>query len=62
MKIRGAPNPVALYPFFCDHCEEAVRGEDCEAARGEGDEATPEKDLATGEGLKLPEKETNRRK
>jgi len=34
-----------LHPFFCDHCEEAARGEDCEAAREEGDEAT-------GEGLK----------
>jgi len=47
----NSPNPTALHPFFCDHCEEATRGEDGEAARREGDEAT-------GEGLKPPEKKT----
>jgi len=40
--IQPTPNPAALYPFFCDHGEKAARREDCEAAHGEGDEATKE--------------------
>ena len=51
--IRPTLNPTILHPFFCDHCEEAARGEDCAAAHGEGDEATEE-------GLKPLEKEMNR--
>jgi len=51
----NSPNPTALHPFFCDHYEEAACGEDCEATRQEGDEAT-------GEGLKPSEKDRSRRR